>query len=266
MSGLLLFYVLPFIISLYYSLIENVFSKKFVGLSNYIQLFKNEFFLLALKNTFMFTITSVPVLMASSLLLSFLFVHFINKFELIRMSLIFPLLLPSASIVLVWQILFGENSYLVTQLLGIKVIDNSEFFKIPVTLFFIWKNLGYNIILLTAGLMQIPQEQYEASDLDGANIVQKHTYITWPQLLPTTFFVLVISIVNSFKVFKETYLLYGQYPQNSVYFIQHYMNNHFIKLNYERITTCSIIFAVFILLIVFVLYKAENKFSKGVWS
>ena len=266
MGGLLIFYILPFFISIYYSLIENVFSKKFVGLNNYIQLFKNEYFLIALKNTFMFTFTSVPLLMLFSLLCSFLIVRFINKFETVRMSLIFPMLLPSASIVLVWQIIFGENSFIVTHLLGIRVIDDSEFFKIPVILFFLWKNAGYNIILLTAGLTQIPPEHYEASSLDGAGIVHKYRYITWPLLLPTTFFVLIISIVNSFKVFKETYLLYGQYPQKSVYFIQHYMNNHFLKLNYERITTCSIIFAIIVLLIIYILYKAENKFSEGIWS
>lgn len=264
-AGLLTFYVLPFFASIYYSLIDNAFNKRFVGIANYINLFKNEYFLRALKNSFVFTGVSVPLLMVFSMACSFMLLHYVRNVEAVKLSLIIPILLPTAAIVLIWQILFGENSYLVSELLGIRVVDDSEFYKTPIILLFLWKNSGYNIILFTAGLMQIPRELYEASELDGAGKLAKYRYVTLPLLMPTVFFVLTISIVNSFKVFKETYLLYGQYPQMSVYFIQHYMNNQFMKLNYERITTCAIIFAVIVLIIVFMLYKFESKFSEGNW-
>ena len=122
----------------------------------------------------------------------------------------------------------------------------------------------FNMILFMRG-RGIPEELYESCDIEGASFLQKHCYITIPLLLPTTFFVFIISTVNSFKIFKETYLLYGAYPSEALYLVQHYMNNHFQKLNYQNITTGAIIFAAIVYVIVALGFRFENRIVRGIW-
>lgn len=261
--GFFIFYIIPFLITIYYSFIENTFTKEFVGVSNYIKLFNNEFFRLAMVNTFQFTFISVPLVVLGAFVCALIMNKFVERFRIVRASIFIPLLVPSCSIVIIWSILFGQKSILVKEILNISIIDESQFFKIPLLLLFMWKYTGYNIILFIAGLIQIPKQLYEAAMLDGAGMIKRTLYITIPMLIPTIFFVLIISVVNSLKIFKEAYLLYGQYPKKSIYFMQHYMNNHFQKLNYQNIATSAVIFTSIIFLFIMVGYIFENKMHKG---
>ncbi len=265
--GFLLFYLAPFLYSFYFSMVDNTFNRKFVGLSNFVMVIKNEYFRLALKNTFEFTGVGVPILVFVSFILAILMVNQSDRMRFARMAFVIPILLPSAAIVAIWQILFCENSFIMKNLINnIGWFQSSGPYKIPIYLFFIWKNAGYNMILFISGLLSIPHEIYEASEMDGASGLKKHLYITFPLLLPTTFFVFIISMVNSFKIFKEVYLLYGAYPDTSIYIVQHYMNNHFHKLNYQNLTTGAIIFAIIVYIIVAFGYKVENRLNRGVWG
>lgn len=265
--GFLLFYLAPFIYSFYFSMVDNTFNRKFVRLSNFVMVIKNKYFRLALKNTFEFTGVGVPILVFISFILAILMVNQSDRMSVARMAFVIPILLPSAAIVAIWQILFCENSFIIKSLTNnITWFHNIGLYKIPIYLFFIWKSAGYNMILFISGLLSIPHDIYEACEMDGASGLKKHLYITFPLLLPTTFFVFIISMVNSFKIFKEVYLLYGAYPDTSIYFVQHYMNNHFHKLNYQNLATGAIIFAIIVYIIVALGYKAENRLSKGVWG
>lgn len=266
LMGLLVFYVVPFIYSFYFSAVENAFSRKFIGISNFIEILGNKYFRLALKNTFLFTATAVPLLMIISFVLAVLLVSNSQRIGLFKTAFIVPILLPSASVVMIWQVLFSENGFIIQSIAqGLLGLSEKEITKIPIYAFFIWKNAGFNIILFMAGIMSIPKEIYEACDVEGAGFIRKHFQITFPLLLPTTFFVLIISIVNSFKIFKEVYLLYGSYPNESIYFVQHYMNNHFFKMNYQNLASGAIVFALIVYIIVVVGYKVENRLNKGVW-
>lgn len=267
LTGFAVFYILPFFLSFYYSTIDNVFDKNFVGLANYAKLMKNSYFMLSLRNTFAFTGLSVPAVMIFSLILSVLLVSFNGKhFKLLRTSFVLPILLPTASIILLANLLFGNRSQYISLL---QYLENdvlvSVLYKIPILLLFIWKYTGYNIILLISAITRIPVELYEAANLDGAGFIKRHTYITIPLITPTIFFVGIISTVNSFKIFKEVYLLYGSYPHDPLYLLQHYMNNQFSKLNYHNLTTGAIIFALIIYLLVLLGFKAEHRLTKGVW-
>lgn len=247
-------------------MLENTFTRRFVGLSNYFMLLGNNYFRLALKNTFEFTGIGVPLIVLVSFVLAILMVNHSEKMAISRTVFVIPILLPSAALVLIWQVLFCENSFIMKHFFNnVEWFHSIGLYKIPIYLFFIWKYTGYNMILFISGFLNISQDIYEACEIDGASCLKKHIYITFPLLLPTTFFVIIISLVNSFKIFKEVFLLYGSYPDKSIYIVQHYMNNHFHKMNYQNLTTGAIIFAIIVYGIVALGYKTENRINKGIW-
>jgi len=146
---------------------------------------------------------------------------------------------------------------------GIERINwlNSDFAMFVMVLIFIWKNLGYNMILYLAGLSSIPRDYYEAAWVDGSKPRQTFWYITLPHLMPTTVLALIMSIINSFKVFREIFLITGAYPHESIYTLQHFMNNMFASLNYPRLTTATTILVAGIAVFTQVLLRFERKIS-----
>ncbi len=109
----------------------------------------------------------------------------------------------------IWHTIFNENNFIIKWISsGLFKLGENGLYKFPILMFFIWENTGFNLILFLAGLMNIPKEIYEACEVEGASWFRKHIHITFPLLLPTTFFAIIISTVNSFKIFKEVYLLY----------------------------------------------------------
>lgn len=265
-TGFIFFYIAPFIYSFYFAAIDNTFNRNYVGLDNFIKVLSNKYYRLALKNTFEFTGIAVPILVLLSFILAVLLASQHNISEAFRTPFIIPILIPSAAVVAIWHTIFNENSLIIKWISsGLFKLGENGLYKFPILMFFIWKNTGFNLILFLAGLMNIPKEIYEACEVEGASWFRKHIHITFPLLLPTTFFVIIISTVNSFKIFKEVYLLYGSYPSETIYFVQHYMNNHFNKLNYQNLTSGAIVFALIVYIIVAFGYKVENRLNKGVW-
>jgi multiple sugar transport system permease protein len=162
-----------------------------------------------------------------------------------------------------WKALFSYEGVLNGWLSGLNLprinwLDSSLAFLIMV-LIFVWKNLGYNMVLFLAGLGNIPKDYYEAAAVDGANAWHAFRYITAPHLIPTAILTLIMSIINSFKVFKEIYLITGSYPHNSIYTLQHFMNNMFASLNYPRLTTATTVLVALIALFTQTLLKLERR-------
>jgi multiple sugar transport system permease protein len=259
--GFLLFYVLPFIASGYYAMAENTMTMKFVWFDNYIAILKNQFFLLALKNTALFTAIAAPLLVIFALLLAILLTPLISRIKFISGAFLMPLLMPSATLILFWSALFSPNTGL-NSFFG--RFGESFALLAPVYTFFLWKNIGIIAFILISGLVKIPKELYEAATTDGAGSVRKHLYITLPLLLPSLFFAFLFGIVLSFKVYKEVYLLYGSYPHDALYSIQHYINNKFLKLDYVELSAAAIIFAVCILAFIAFLLGLKKLLNKVV--
>lgn len=263
--GFLVFFFIPFVGGLYYSFVDSPIGGSFVGLANYIDLIKNPIFQKAGYNTLIFTIISVPLNMLISLGLALLLNRKIYGRNIIRMGFIIPLVVPVASVVLVWQILFDINGSLnaIISALGLSPIDwmKTEYARAVVVIVYLWKNLGYNMLLFLAGLQNIPPEYYEAANIDGASSWRKFIDITLVCLTPTTFFVFIMSIINSFKVFREVYLISGAYPHDSIYMLQHYMNNKFASLDYQMLTSAAFIMAIFIYILVLILFRIQRKIS-----
>lgn len=262
--GFSIFYLYPFIIGVGYSFMDRTTDGSFVGLSNYKQLLDSSSFHKASINTMMFTGISVPLMIIFSLLLA-MFLNqnvFIRKW--LRTAYILPLVVPVATVVLMWQILFDWNGVLngFMHNLGYERMDwmKSEWARVVVAVISLWKNIGYNILLFLAGLQSIPKDYYETADLEGAGRIRKLTNITLVYLIPTMFFVVLMSIINSFKIFRETYLIAGDYPHDSIYMLQHYMNNMFFSLDVQKLTAASTLMVVFILIFVFAMFALERQF------
>ena len=120
------------------------------------------------------------------------------------------------------------------------------------------------MLLLTA-LTGMKKDMIDAAKIDGAGTIRMTWYIVLPNITPTLFFTFILSVVNSLKIFRESFLLYSSYPDESVYMLQNYLNNHFQKLNYQNISTAAIFFAVIVYTIVAVVFRAENKWGKQIW-
>ncbi|WP_083681644.1 carbohydrate ABC transporter permease [Paenibacillus sp. FSL A5-0031] len=265
--GFSLFYLVPFAMGVVYSFQDSTVNGSFVGLDNYKDLQASASFRKAAANTFLFTGVSVPLIIA----LSLLFAHLLNQKLFIRnwlqTAFVLPLVVPVASIVMIWQIMFDWNGTLNAwmQSLHLDRIDwmKSEWSIGVLAIVYTWKNIGYNIILFLAGLQSIPKDYYETADIEGAGIFHKWIHITLVYLTPTLFFVVLISIINSFKVFRETYLIAGNYPHDRIYMLQHYMNNMFLSLDVQKLTAAAVLMVGCILAFVMVMLSIERRFRNS---
>jgi multiple sugar transport system permease protein len=264
-AGLMLFYCVPFLISLYYAFIDNMAEKDFVGLTNIINTLKNSLFRQAAGNTLLYIIISVPFSMFFSLLLALGIKNMKFGRGIASIALLFPIIIPSGTIVYFWKILFDTNGVLnkVLYILGFDIRNpgQTNFAMVIITLVFLWKNISYNIVLFWSGLNWIPQIYYEQYQLEGGSSFKQFCNITWVYLSPTTFVVLLMSIINSFKVFKEIYLLYGTYPTPSIYMLQHYMNNQFLSLNMQKLTSAAYLVFFGIGIIFIILFYAQKRIT-----
>ncbi len=259
--GLLVFYVLPFLLSFSFALVDNNVTQNFVGLKNYRELFTSGAFLLGLKNTGIFMAVCVPLNMALPLILALLLQNTPRLSRILSLLFLLPLVIPSGSVVHFWKSIWGLNG-LVNKLFFPDSPTNwltHEACRTIVTIVFLWKNAGYNMVLFLAGLRAIPQEYYECAAVEGAGPWAMFRRITLPCIVPTTFLVFIMSIINSFKSFKEIYLLCGAYPHQSIYMLQHFMNNQFSSLNYQKLTAGAYVLSVFIIGLVLALYGSQNK-------
>lgn len=267
LAGFCLFYLVPFIVSFFYSIVDNPINGVFCGLQNYKELFENQYFLRGLKNTAMFMAISIPLNMALSLGVA-LIIHNMKRYpKFFSLIFLIPLAIPSATSAFFWESFFGLHGTLnkFLSMFGIAGMDwfDSKYSMIVMVIIFIWKNIGYNMALFLSGLSSIPEQYYEYADVEGAGTWWKFRHITWVYLTPTTFLVLIMTFVNSFKVFKEIYLITGEYPPEGLYVLQHYMNNMFLSLNYSKLASAVYILTIVIVLFVACLFRTERKLSEN---
>ena len=264
--GLGMFFDVPFGITLKMSLSESMGSSKFVGLKNYRDVLGSAAFKLAAKNTFKFFGVALPCILILSLLIALLLFRNLKKYDIFRTFFVFPLVLPVSSVVLFFQIVFSDLGVVngVLEHLGMHAADwtGEQAFWVLLILY-LWKNTGYNVVLFLAALNSVPPDLYEAASLDGAGWWKKLTRITLPMIAPHTRFILVISIVNLFKSFREAYILFGDHPDQSIYMIQHFMNNNFINLNYIRLSVGAALVFLVIFALVGLLLGLRDKDEGG---
>ena len=265
--GFAAFYVIPFGITIMKTFSGGMTGFNYVGLDNYKSVLNSEAFHLAAGNTLKFIGVGVPMLLVISLAVALLLNTRLRGADAFRAAYVLPLVLPTASVILVFQILFetgGVINYALTKL-GLEPVSflhsGNAFWVL--LLLYLWKNIGYGIILMLADLTQIPKEYYEAAHVDGAGSLICLYRITLPMMVPTFLFVTVISIVGAFKSFREAFALGGAYPDDSIYMLQHFMNNNFAQLNYARLSVAAVLIFLVIFAFVMVLFSRRGKGGIG---
>lgn len=252
MLGCLLFYAVPFVLVLQYSLFRGAgTASSFVGLENYRNVLGNEMFRLSFGNTLRFLAVGLPLILALSYLTALLLQKQAKKHKLLKSVFLFPYIMPVVGAVLLVETVFSEQG-LWNGLLSLWGLPVEDWLGGPaafwvVILLYLWKNTGYSVILLLAGLVTIPGDQYESADLDGATAFQKFRYITTPQMWYSVFFALVFSVINAFKCFREIFLIGGEEPGDELYMLQHFINNSFQSLNYRKLSVSSLLLFLVIL-------------------
>ena len=258
--GFLLFYGIPFCKSICYSFTGDTYRKEFVWFENFERILKNQYFQLALKNTIVFSILGVAVLLSMSFFLAYGLSTIVKRAEVIKNVLVLPMFLPTISVISAWQVIFDNEVYYNWMKSGNGFVE-----VLPIYVLYIWKNVGLNITLITAAFSGLPEEVLEAAELDGARGWKRLRYIMLPLISPTLFFVGILSFVNSMKIFRESFLFYETgYPPDAAYTIQYYMNNHFQKVNYQNLSCASTIVAVLISVLIVIIYRKQNKLMKDV--
>ena len=189
------------------------------GILNYILEAKEKnLFIKAIYNTTYYVILTVPTTIFLALMIALLLNANIKLRAFFRTAYFLPFVTSIVAISLVWQWIYNDEYGLLNYVLswfGIEKIAwlKDEKWTIPtIAILSIWKGVGYDAVIFLAGLQNIDKFYYEAADVDGATTFQKFFYITWPLLSPTTFFLLIVSMISAFKVFAEVYVLYGGLP------------------------------------------------------
>ncbi|MDD6089611.1 MAG: sugar ABC transporter permease [Candidatus Limivicinus sp.] len=266
--GVGVFFIVPFGVVVYYSMIDGVGSRNFVFIENFIKLFDNSAFLLAAKNTLHFSAIAVPLAVILAMVLALMLECRIPLKSQFRTFFLSPMMVPVASVVLIWQVLFNYNGTIneFLALFDIAKIDwlQSDHCQTVVMILFLWKNLGYNMILFMAGLANIPKELLEVADVEGASEWYKFFAIKLRYLSPTVLFVMILSLISSFKVFREVYLLTGDYPYEKLYMLQHFMNNTFRSLDYQKLSAAAVVMALVMVVLIALLFAIEDWFGKDV--
>ena len=247
LGGVALFVLIPFTDVIRRSFLDAM-GMEFKGIGNYLELFRNSAFLLAVKNTMRFAFICIPVLLLLSLGIAVLLTGAGKRGKLLKNFYLIPMAVPVASIVLLWKFLFHSQGFLsafcsMVHLPSLDWMNSSAAFWVLVVSY-LWKNMGYDIVLWIAALLAIPEEQYEAARVSGAGAFQCFRYITLPQMKGSIFLIGVLSFVNAFRVFREAYLIAGDYPHESIYMLQHLFNNWFTKLDIQKMSAAAVLMAI----------------------
>lgn len=241
----------------------SAMSRQFVGLKNYAAVIDNEAFRTAAGNTAKFVLVCIPLLLVFSLILALMVHAFREKRGIFKTTFLLPMAIPVASIVLLWKVIFHQNGLLNIFMvkLGMEPVDwvGSSWAFYVLVFTYLWKNAGYDMVLWLSGVTGISPGLYEAAQIDGAGSWQRFWYITLPNLKSTFFVVTVLSLLNSFKVFREAYLIAGNYPDPSMYLLQHLFNNWFLSLDVDKMCAGAVLMALVVFGLITVLQRVWGR-------
>ncbi len=262
------FVLFPVLFSFYLSFQEwNMFGGKreFIGLANYSAILKNPEFWDVLKNTAVYTIGTVPLNMMLSLVIAF----FLNKKlagkKILRTMFFTPVIMSSVAAAVIWRWVYEPNFGLANYLLGLLHIPAVNWLNDPTAAMFalivmgVWKSFGFNMVLFSAGLQGIPRHYYEAAEIDGAGRWRQFWNITIPLLSPTTFFVLIMTVIGSFQVFDTVYVLTSGGPLGTTKVLVFYLYEQAFK--YFDMGYASAV-AYLLFAIVFILTMAQTRYLR----
>lgn len=262
------FILIPIIMVLYYSLTDfNMYQvPNFLGLENYLNLFHDEEFLGSVKNTLFYTVVTLTVQLSLGLLLAVLLYRKSKAVPFFRTALYLPHVMSMVCVSMVWLWLYNPNFGLLNNILKMfgfppqQWLINPDQAMLCIIVIGIWKNCGYSMVIFLGGLTGIPYSLYEAAELDGAGAFRKFLSITWPMLRPTTFFLLVTGIVNSFAVFEQVNIMTDGGPLNRTTTVVHQIYRRgFLEFKMGYASAMAVLLLIFSMLVTMLVFKFGNK-------
>ncbi|WP_071130309.1 carbohydrate ABC transporter permease [Enterococcus timonensis] len=262
--GFFIFTLVPVIFSLVLAFMEwdSFATPKFVGLKNFAKMMKDETFWISFKNTILYTVGVVPLTLIISLLLALLLNQKIRGMKFFRTAFFFPYVTSLVAIAVVWNMLFHPTMGPINQVLKIFMenppgwTSSSDWALFAVVIVSVWRGVGYYMILYLAGLQSIPKELYEAASMDGASKWKQFLNVTIPSLRPTTFFVTIMLVINSFKVFDLVQVMTNGGPGRATnVLVFDIYNEAFVKFNFGYASSIALVLFVLVLGITVVQFK-----------
>lgn len=268
--GLIVLNIYPFIDSIIMSLYKSqgLGPAKFVGLQNYVKMFKDKQLWQSTWNSFYFAILTVPVGVFIALLLAVLLNSKIKGRDVYRCIYFLPMVVAPAAVAMVWRWIFNAEVGILNQMLSVFGIRGPNWLSDPnlaivsIAIIAIWSAVGYDLVMILAGLQSISASYYEAAEIDGANAVQRFFNITVPLISPTLFFVVLMRTMNSLKQFDTVYLLIKQtnpaYKKSITLMVMFY-REAFEKFN--KGYASAIVMWSFVIIMIFTVFQfvAEKK-------
>jgi multiple sugar transport system permease protein/raffinose/stachyose/melibiose transport system permease protein len=242
----------------------NLKTANFTGVANYINLFKDDVFLIALKNTLYYTVMFLPAVMVLGLALAMLINTWFYGRAVFRAVFYLPQVVSLVASSLAWMYLYGTNGIINLFFRGLGVpavgwLTDSRAAMPSIVIMSLWQGGGYSMLLFLSGLQSIPVHLYEAATIDGAGRVQTFFNVTIPQLAPTTFFVFVMTCIQSFQIFGQVYMMTGGGPNNATTTLAHqvYTNGfQYYKMGYG--SSMAFVLLLIILCVTLINFKFGN--------
>ena len=264
LAVLLVFFFIPFFQTFglsFFDYSQSLYQPKFAGYDNYIKLFKEPIFYKVMFNTFMYLIIAVPLLVTFPLFLAILINQKIRGVTLYKIILYLPVIVSIVVAAIAFKWLYAQQGVLnyILSLCNIQPIGwlvDTNWALISVAIVTIWKGIGYYMMIYLASLMSVPQDLYEACDIDGANFIKKHLTVTIPHIMPTIALVSTISTISAMKVFAEIYVMTKGGPLDSTKTIVYYIYERaFENLDLGYASALAVV-----LLVVVMLFSLINIF------
>ena len=269
---LIVFFFIPFFQTFglsFFDYSQNLYNPDFSGIDNYIKLFNEPIFYKVMFNTFMYLVIAVPFLVTFPLFLAILINQKIRCITLYKILLYLPVIVSIVVAAIAFKWLYagqGILNYLLS-IFNIKPIGwlvDTNWALFSVALVTIWKGIGYYMMIYLASLMSVPQELYEACDIDGANFLTKHLTVTIPHIMPTIALVSTISTISAMKVFAEIYVMTKGGPLNSSKTIVYYIYERAFEnldLGYASALAVVLLIIVMLFSLINILCFEKNKYG-----
>lgn len=267
-AGVSVFVLLPFLDVIRRSFLTAV-TEQWSGLRNYRLIFENQAFRLAVGNTVRFTVVCLPLLIGLGLFLA-VQLSKLKEIQFIKSCFLFPMAMPAATVVLIWKMLFSRQGFLNGWLHTAGLLPQGEAIDYMGTkaafwvlvFSYLWKNLGYTVVLWLAGIFGVSTDMKEAARVDGASERQCFWRVVFPNLKGSLYTITVLSFLNSFKVFREAYLVAGSYPHESMYLLQHLFNNWFVNLELDKMAAAAVCVGLVMFAAILVLQRLWDQGGK----
>lgn len=241
---------------------------KFVGIQNFVKLFRDSGFIISLKNTLVYAVWTVPLTMVAALLIAVLLNSKIKGIILFRTAFFFPYVASLVAVGAVWNMLFQPEFGPINEFLKFIGIQNpprwcasTDWAMTVIVIVSVWKYMGYYMVVYLAALQGISKDLYEAASIDGATGFNKFRYITIPMLTPTTFFVVIMLTIQCFKVFDLIYVMTGGGPGRATnVIVNHIYNAAFVDFKFGYASAGAVVLFLIVLVITMIQFKGEKKF------